>query len=167
MLFSVGVLAAGGGLSLLYAVPALVLGGIAGTRVAYFLGVKTGNLLFMKRPERRQNQLRQAQEFYRKHGNKTFVLSRFLPVIRAIVPLVAGIAKMDKGRFWKYTVLSVSLWVVLITLVGFQLGQLPVVKRYFGVVILLVSAFSLTSVGILAIRQKMRAGNPSENTSKS
>ena len=83
-----------------------------------------------------------------------FILSRFIPVIRAIVPLIAGIAKMNRLEFWKFNIISVSLWVLLITLIGYELGHLLFIKLYFGWIIMAVSVFSLSSITILGIHQQ-------------
>lgn len=153
LLFTIGVLAAGKSLSLLFTIPVLILGGILGTRFAFILGRKTGTLLLKKYGNSHQKLIKQAYDFYHQHGNVAFLFSRFLPIIRAIIPLIAGIANMDNRLFWRFTALSVSLWVGLITLVGYKLGHLPAMKHYFGLIILGISAVSLTTIAIVAIRQ--------------
>ena len=155
LLFSIGVLAAGNSIHLYLIIPVLILGGAAGTRTAFLIGRKTGKYFFRKNSTSNEKHIRQAHEFYERHGNMAFLLSRFMPVIRAIVPLVAGIAKMDNTQFWRNTFLSVGLWVVLITLVGYELGQLPFIKHYFGLIILGISGISLVSITIIAVRQQV------------
>ena len=155
LLFSVGVLAAGNSISLFMAIPILILGGISGTRTAFVIGRTTGIYFFRKGSSKKERHIIEAHEFYEKHGNLAFLLSRFMPVIRAIVPLIAGIAKMDNTSFWKYTILSVGLWVTLISLTGYELGHLPFVKHYFGWIIMGISAVSLVSILLIAVQRKV------------
>lgn len=154
LLFSVGVLSTGNSFNLWLVIPVLIFGGILGTRVAFLFGRRAGSLLLKKFSRINQKHVEQAHDFYKKHGNMAFLLSRFMPVLRALVPLIAGIAKMDNRQFWRYNILSVSIWVIFITLTGYELGHLPVVKRYFGWMILGASMISLTSLIVLGIRQQ-------------
>jgi membrane-associated protein len=119
--------------------------------------VKNGSFLlklFAKFPRLNRNHYEKAHEFYQKHGSMAIFFSRFMPVIRALIPLVAGIAKMDNLKFWKNNVGSVTVWVVLITLTGCKLGHLFFVKHYFGAIVLGVSAISLIFVALVGVRQQ-------------
>ena len=154
LLFAVGVLAAGNIFNLWIAIPVLIIGGITGTRVAFVFGRKTGIILLKKFPYFNQKHYTQAHEFYEKHGSMAFLFSRFMPVVRALVPLVAGVAKMENHRFLKYTVICVSLWVLIIIFIGYKIGHLAFVKYYFGWIILGISAVSFISITLMSVRQQ-------------
>lgn len=154
LLFSIGVLAAEQSFNLWLAIPILFTGGVFGTRLAFQIGRRSGYLILRFFPRFNQDHIKQAHEFYEKHGSMAFIFSRFMPVIRAIIPLIAGIAKMANNQFWIFNLLSVSLWVLLITFIGFELGHLPFIKHYFSLIILGISAISLMSVTIVGIRQQ-------------
>lgn len=156
LLFSIGVLGTGSFLHLWFAIPILIIAGILGTRTAFLLGRRTGSLLFKKISRLNQEHVDQAHAFYKKHGGMAFFLSRFIPVLRALVPLVAGIANMDNRQSWKYNIGSVSLWVLLITFMGYELGHLPLIKHYFGLIVLGASAMGLISLLLLGIRQQLK-----------
>lgn len=155
LLFSIGVLATGNFINLWLVIPVMIFGGVLGTRAAFLLGRKTGGVLIKKFPHFNQKHFKQAHDFYKKHGSKAFLFSRFMPVIRALVPLVAGIAKMDNRQFWKYNIASVSLWVLLITLTGYKLGHLPFIKHHFAWIIMGASAISFISIILLGVRQQL------------
>ena len=159
LIFSIGVLATGKYFQLWLVIPVLIIAGILGTRTAFLLGRKTGDLLLKKISRFNQGHVDQAHAFYKKHGGMAFFLSRFIPVFRALVPLIAGIANMDNRQSWKYNIGSVSLWVLLITFAGYELGQLPFIKHYFGLVVLVASALSLVSVLLLVMRQQFKKEN--------
>lgn len=159
LIFSIGVLAAGQYMSLWLVIPVLIIAGVIGTRSAFLLGRKTSGLLFFKKPLVNQRHVKQAHTFYKKYGGMAFFLSRFMPVLRALVPLIAGIANMDNRQSWKYNIGSVSLWVLLITFTGYELGHLPFVKHYFGLIVLGASAISIVSVLLVIISQQLKKEN--------
>jgi len=80
--------------------------------------------------------LNRTQHFYEKHGRKTVVIARFLPIIRTFAPFVAGIGKMNYPRFLLFSFLGANLWVFLFTLAGNLFGNVPLIKQNFSVVIL-------------------------------
>ena len=156
LLFSVGVLATGGFMHLWLVIPVLIIAGVLGTRIGFLLGRKTGDLLLRKTSRFTQRHVDKAHAFYKRYGGMALFLSRFMPVIRALVPLVAGIANMDNRRFWKYNIGSVSVWVLLITYAGYELGHLTFVKDYFGWIVLGLSALSIISAIVLTMLQHVR-----------
>ncbi len=155
LLFSIGVLAAENTFDLWLAIPVLLVSGILGSAVAYLLGKKSGPLIFEKTSLFNQKHIEKANDFYKKHGGMAFLFSRFMPIIRALIPLIAGIAKMDSRKFWEYNIVSVSIWVFVITFTGYELGHLAFIKQYFGWMILGGSAISLILLIPLAFRQQI------------
>jgi len=156
LLFSVGVLATGGFFNLWIVIPAFIVAGVLGTGTAFLLGKKTGGWLLSRISRLNQKHVDQANSFYKKYGGLAFLFSRFMPVLRSLVPLIAGIANMDKREFWKYNIVSVSIWVILITFMGYELGHLSFVKEYFGNIVLGGSVISLIIIVLLSIFQKIK-----------
>ncbi len=102
----------------------LVLAAILGETVGYYIGKKAGQKLY-QRPDSRlfkREHLQRAHHFYEKHGGKTIVLARFIPIIRTFVPVVAGAAEMDIQRFTLFNILGGVLWVCGVMLAGLALG---------------------------------------------
>ncbi len=110
----------------------LFLAGVLGANVGYLFGKKLGPRLF-KRPNSilfRQENVQKAQDFYDKHGGKTIILARFIPVVRTFVPLIAGVANMKYKTFMIFNIIGGLLWVAGITYFGYILGS---VLRGFGI----------------------------------
>lgn len=152
LLFGVGVMAANGLISLPLAIPVLIIGGMLGNWVAWQLGSRFGVLLFERFSWLNRKHFEQAHEFYQKYGSKAFLFSRFVPVVRALVPFVAGVAKMNPLDFKKNNLLSVSVWVCSITLIAYFLGHIPFVKHHFTWIIFGAFALGFTLMVIVAIR---------------
>lgn len=144
LLFAAGTFAAKGSfdvaaLFLLLSVAA-VLGDAMNYAVGAFIGPKvfSRNYRFLNREH-----LMQAEEFYEKHGGKTIVIARFLPIIRTLAPFVAGVSRMHYGRFAAFNVAGGILWVATFVFSGFFFGNIPWVKENFSVVILVIIGVSL------------------------
>jgi membrane-associated protein len=137
LLFAAGAFAALGSLDvriLLVLVPAAA---IAGDNVNYWIGRRVGPRVFTDRVRwlKREHLLR-TQAFYDRHGGKTIVLARFIPIVRTFSPFVAGIGAMPYRRFLAYSVFGGLLWVGIFVPAGYFFGNLPVVKENFSLVIL-------------------------------
>src|SRR5262245_21422986 len=137
LLFAAGTFAALGSLDLGLTILLLSAAAILGDTVNYWIGRKIGprcfreNYRFLNRKH-----LEKTHAFYEKHGGKTIVIARFLPIIRTFAPFVAGIGTMSYRRFIAYNVVGGIAWVIGFVLLGFFFGNLPVVKRNFSLVIL-------------------------------
>lgn len=103
----------------------LFIAAVAGDSVGYAFGRKAGPRVFSKPDARlfRQEYVQQAQDFYNKHGGKTVILARFVPIVRTFAPIVAGIGKMNYRQFLTYNIVGAFLWAVGITYTGFALGR--------------------------------------------
>lgn len=104
----------------------LFVAAVLGANVGYLFGKKFGPALF-KRPNSplfKQENVQKAQDFYDKHGGKTIILARFIPVVRTFVPLIAGIAKMRYRTFMIFNIIGGFIWVAGVTFLGFYLGKL-------------------------------------------
>ena len=125
-------------INLLYWIVLITICGIIGNAVGYWFGKKSGPLLFHKKDTLlfKQKHLHQAKEFYDKRGGMAIVLARFLPIVRTFAPIVAGIVKMDKRTFTMYNILGCVLWVPIMTLSGYFLGENEWVKQNFEKIVI-------------------------------
>ncbi len=158
LLFAVGSLVALGALDAKLAAPLLVLAALTGDNVNYWIGRYLGPRVFHGEKSRFLNReyLDRTHKFYDKHGKKTIVIARFLPIVRTFAPFVAGIGRMAYGVFLTFSVLGAMLWVTLFVGGGYYFGNIPVVKNNFSVVIIaLVLIPGLPSL-IEVIRIKLR-----------
>ena len=165
LLFAAGAFAALGALDVTIVCVILSAAAILGDTVNYWIGRKIGprvfkeNVRFLKREH-----LMRTHAFYEKHGGKTIVLARFVPIVRTFAPFVAGIGSMSYRRFFAYNVFGGLLWVALFVLGGYFFGNLPVVKENFSLVILVIIVVSVLPLVIEYVRHRRRravgAGEP-------
>lgn len=157
LLFATGTVAGAGYLSYPTSVAVLLVAAFLGDAVNYEIGRYAGPGIF-RRETRFLNKrhLLKAHAFYERHGGKAIILARFIPVIRTFAPFVAGIALMCPVRFLSFNILGGILWVVSLVSAGYFLGNIPVVKNNFGLVIYGIIFVSLLPVGIEFIRMKRK-----------
>lgn len=159
LLFTVGVVAGAGGLDITTINVVLMAAAIIGDTVGYFLGNRAGHAVF-SRPDSRffhRDHLVRTQAFYQKHGGKTIIYARFIPIIRTFAPFVAGVARMHYPRFVSFNVFGGIGWVFLLTMMGYLLGGQPFVRKYFDKVILGIILLSVTPVFWEAWKARRRA----------
>lgn len=145
LLFAAGALAATGSLNVHTAVIFLIFAAVLGDTVNYWIGHRVGPKVFHKEKARffRKEYLDRTHQFYEKHGGKTIVIARFIPIIRTFAPFVAGIGRMRYGKFFLYNVVGGVAWVVSFVYGGYSFGNIPVVKRNFTLVILAIIIISI------------------------
>jgi membrane-associated protein len=138
LLFAVGSLAAINALDVWTASVLLIAAAIIGDTVNYWIGHYVGPRVFHEEHSRFLNKeyLQRTHAFYEKHGGKTIILARFLPIIRTFAPFVAGIGSMTYRRFILFNVVGGVAWVVLFVSAGYFFGGIPIVKNNFSLVIL-------------------------------
>lgn len=140
LLFAVGALCAlaGSPLNLPLMIAVLLVAAIAGDAVNYAIGSYLGPKVFHYENSRLLNRkhLLRTHEFYERHGGKTIILARFIPIIRTFAPFVAGIGNMTYRRFFAYNVIGALLWVIGFTLAGYALGNHPLVRKNFHIITL-------------------------------
>ncbi|MBI2147820.1 VTT domain-containing protein [Candidatus Woesearchaeota archaeon] len=159
LLVTAGLFAARGDLNIYYLILLLSFAAVAGDSVSYFIGSTAGNALFRREDSRffKKKYLLAAQAFYERHGKKTILLARFVPVIRTFAPVVAGIAKMKYSQFFMYNLFGGILWVASMLLVGFFLGKsVPNIEENIHIVIFIVIALSFVPVIVEHIRIKKK-----------
>ncbi len=144
LLFAAGFFASQGKLSLPVLLICLSVAAILGYFVGYKIGEKLGPRLFKKDSLFfRQEYVERAETFFNKHGGKAIMLARFVPIVRTVAPLLAGVAKMPLRTFWSYNIIGAVLWVISTTLLGYKLGEhVHNIDQYILPVILAATAFS-------------------------
>jgi membrane-associated protein len=128
----------------------LITAAILGDAVNYWIGRHVGMRLFANPNSKlfRREYLEKTQRFYDKHGGKTIILARFVPIIRTFAPFVAGVGEMRYSRFFFYNVTGALTWVLSITIAGAIFGNLPVIKRNFHIVIVAIIVISVLPIVI-------------------
>jgi membrane-associated protein len=158
LLFAVGTFAALGALDLAVSLIMLSVAAVAGDSINYAIGYRVGPSVF--RGERswwlNREYLDRTHRFYERHGSKTIVIARFVPIVRTFAPFVAGIGRMTYSRFLTYNVAGGIAWIAIFVLGGYFFGNIPVVKRNFTVVILAIIVISVLPALIEILRQRVR-----------
>jgi membrane-associated protein len=157
LLFAVGALTAidtSGTLTLPWVIGLLITAAILGNSCNYAIGRSIGPPAFSGRYRLLKIEyLERTEMFFNKHGGKTVVLSRFLPILRTFAPFVAGVGRMDYGRFQLYNVVGAFSWVLTFVIGGYLFGNIPIIRDNFGVVTLIIIVGSLIPVAVIALRR--------------
>ena len=150
LLFAVGAMCAitDSPLNLAILIPLLIVAAIMGDALNYWIGAKVGPKVFFSDTSRWLNRthLDRAQYFYEKYGSKAIIIARFVPIVRTFAPFVAGIGKMNFGRFWLYNIVGGAVWVSLFLVAGFWFGNIELVKNNFILVTLGIIALSVIPI---------------------
>jgi membrane-associated protein len=158
LLFAAGAIAALGSLNfwLLYAL--LLIAAILGDTVNYWIGHFFGQKIVNnpKIPFINQEHIDKTEAFFAKHGGKTIVLARFVPIIRTFAPFVAGVAGMHYGKFISYNVIGGFIWVTLFTFAGYYFGNLPLIKENFHYTVLAIIIISVLPMVYEYLKAKKR-----------
>ena len=157
LLFAAGTFAALGALDLWVLVLLLIIAAIVGDTVNYWIGAYIGprafggDIRFL-----RKEYLDRTHAFYEKHGGKTIILARFVPIIRTFAPFVAGVGAMSYPKFITYNIVGAVLWVGLLVPAGYFFGNIPIVRENFTIVILAIIAISVMPIAVEAFRARSR-----------
>jgi membrane-associated protein len=144
LLFLAGGLASQHVMSIEGLIAVVLVAAIAGNAVGYWFGYKFGPGFFKRSKYLTPKELKKAETFFSKHGGKTVIIGRFVPVVRTLVPILAGIGDMSFPQFMAYRVIGALAWGVTISLLGFYVGSaIPNIDRYVLPVIVAVVAISL------------------------
>lgn len=147
LLFVVGTLAAAGGMDIGLVMAVLVAAALSGDNVNYWIGRWAGLKIFGRWVN--PSYLQRTHEFYERHGGKTIIIARFMPIVRTYVPFVAGLGTMPYARYLAFCVAGALLWVGSLCLAGYFFGNIPAVKSNLTVVIIGIVLLSVTP-GVLA-----------------
>jgi membrane-associated protein len=156
LLFVTGAIAAAGGMDIAVVMTVLICAALTGDNVNYAIGRWVGPRVFHYEQSRWFNPayLKRAHDFYDRHGGKTIILARFIPVVRTYVPFVAGIGSMPYARYIGWCVVGAVTWVVSLCTAGYFFGNLPVVKNNLSVVIVLIVLVSVSPALVAWIRSR-------------
>lgn len=157
LLFAAGALCATTSLDVHVTVVLLIVAAVAGDTVNYWVGAYMGPKVFSREKSRFLNKdhLIKTHEFYERHGGKTIVIARFMPIFRTFAPFVAGIGSMTYSHFVVYNVAGGVLWITSLTYGGYYFGNIPVVKDNFTLVIAAIVIISVLPGIIAYIHSRM------------
>ncbi len=136
----------------------MIVAGVLGDAVNYSIGRRIGPAAFKSDKSWLLNKkhLERTQAFYEKHGGKTIILARFVPIIRTFAPFVAGIGQMQYRRFAMFNVVGAALWVFSFSFLGYQFGNIPAVKKNFTYVIIGIVIVSVLPGVVEFVRSRRR-----------
>ena len=163
LLFIAGFLSSSAGGHRLPALPVVIAcvcaAAIIGDQVGYLFGRKVGPALFTRPDSRlfKQQNVHKAHAFFERHGAKTIVLARFVPIVRTFAPVVAGVSDMHYRTFVTYNVVGGLLWGAGVTTLGYFLGEIDIVKNNIELAILAIVAVSLVPVAVEFLRHRRQA----------
>lgn len=148
-------------MSLMLVLGLLITAAILGDGLNYFLGKKIGIRMLQMKVRGKQivnpKYIQQTHEFYEKHGPKTIIIARFVPIVRTFAPFVAGIGEMTYAKFLRYNIIGGVVWVISLTLAGYFFGSLPFVKDNFETVIFGIIGLSVLPMIFEVVRAKMKS----------
>ena len=149
LLFIGGAFCAAGTMGLTPLIGLILLAAVAGNTVNFLIGGWIGPRVFDHHWRfLDQKALKRTHDFYERHGGKTVILARFVPVIRTFAPFVAGVSGMRWARFQAFNIVGAALWVVGLVLAGYYFGNLPFVRQYLNVIVLVGVAAAAVPVAL-------------------
>lgn len=148
LLFAAGLLASQDVFDVGILVPVLAVAAIVGDAVNYYLGRQAGQHVFERGRVRfvKHGHLMAAKLFYERYGGKAIILARFVPLVRTFTPFVAGVARMGYRRFVAYNVIGGIAWITSMTLCGYWLGRIPVIRDHFELVVVTIVFISVLPI---------------------
>lgn len=160
LLFTAGLFARLGYLDIYTLIALLLIAAILGDNTNYWVGRKIGlkalQIKIKGKKIVKQEYLDKTHSFYEKHGPKTIIMARFVPIVRTFAPFVAGVAEMNYRKFLSFDVVGGIIWVGSLTLAGYFLGEIPWIRKNIELVALGIIALSLVPVIIGVIQNKMK-----------
>ena len=158
LLFAAGALTVGTALDVNLLAGSLILAAVLGNITNYTIGHFFGERLFQNPNSRvfRRDHLDKTQDFFAKHGGKTIIMTRFLPIVRTFAPFVAGMGAMTYKRFMAFNFVGGFLWVVSFVYAGHFFGNLPVVRKNFTMLIMGIIVISVLPIVIGGVRQRLK-----------
>ena len=158
LLFVIGALGASGALNFKLSLLLLIIAAIGGNTLNYFIGRMLGDKILAMKNSRliKKEYLHKTQAFYKKHGGKAIILSRFLPIIRTFAPFVAGLGRMKFMKFCLFNMIGGTAWVLLFMFAGYFFGNFEPVKNNFTYVIFGIIFVSVLPTVIPYIRSRFK-----------
>jgi membrane-associated protein len=161
LLFSIGVASGAAGINVYLLAVLLMFAAIFGDNLGYFLGRQAGPHIF-SRPKSRffhPDHLKRTHEFYERYGPRAVVYARFIPIVRTCTPFISGVARMRYPRFLLFSLFGGIFWIAFMTTLGYQMGQITMVRQNFEKVVLGIVFISLIPAFLEVIRTR-RVKNP-------
>jgi membrane-associated protein len=162
LLVTAGIFAAHGDFNIVTLDVVLIVAAISGNLVGYWTGRRAGTALYSRQDSRffKRRHLERTRDFYERHGGKTIVITRFMPIVRTFAPIVAGAAPMPFARFATYNVVGAILWVVSLTVGGYTLGRvIPDIDSKIHIVIAIVIVLSFVPGIVSWLRNRSRTAS--------
>lgn len=157
LLFAAGALAGGGSLNIGLIIIILLVASFSGDNTNYFIGRFLGQKIYDKDYKLiKQKYIDKTKAFYQKHGGKTLIIARFMPIIRTFAPFVAGVGNMKYARFISFSIIGNIAWVLAFSFAGYFFGTIPIVKRNFTIVIMVIILISLLPPVVAALKEKFK-----------
>ncbi len=156
LLFTAGILAATGIFNIWFLIPLLFLAAFLGDQVGYWSGRTFGRKLFAKanfflfKPE----YVDRSEKFFARHGSRSIIIARFVPIVRTFTPILAGIGRMPYGTFVTYNLIGAVLWGIGMTFLGYGIGNLPGAQKYVNLIVVAIILISLIPVVMELMRHK-------------
>ena len=168
LLFIGGAFAATGQMSLVGLLVLLILASVTGNTVNYLVGRAIGPAVFnthIRGLERFLDRaaLQKTHGFYERHGGKTIVLARFIPVVRTFAPFVAGVSQMSMRRFQLFNFTGALLWVLLLVLAGYFFGNIPFIRQYLNVIVLVGAGAAIVPVVLGGVWKMLRKNSRADS----
>ena len=159
LIFAAAAFAAIGSLNIFILYFILLFAAFLGDTVNYHIGKKLGNKVenLENRKFIKKEYLEKTEEFFQKHGGKSIVLARFIPIVRTFAPFVAGSGKMKYIDFLKYNIIGSVLWVSICTFAGYFFGNIPIVKENFSTIIIAIIFVSVLPIFVMYIKNKLNS----------
>lgn len=159
LLFAAGGIAAIGGMNIHVMVLLLLAAAILGDAANFMIGKYFGQKLFANHDSKifRRSYLEKTHAFYEKHGGKTIIIARFVPIVRTFAPFVAGMGDMHYATFIRYNIIGAVLWVLSFSYAGYFFANIPVVKNNLGLVMAAIIVISILPAVVEVIRAKLNA----------
>jgi len=156
LLFTVGIVAGAGKLPILGMIVMLSAASILGDGIGFLLGSTLGYSLFKNTKSRifRREYLDRTHEFYERHGGKTIIYAKFVPIIRTFAAFIAGVGKMNYTRFLAFNIFGAIGWVTSMITLGYLLGNVPIIRQNFEKVVLLIIALSLLPAALHVLKSR-------------
>ncbi len=163
LLFTVGVVAGAGDLDIVRICALLTVMSILGDQSGYFLGLRTGPTIFRRKDSLlfKREYVTRTQEFYEKYGGKTLVYAKFVPIVRTFAPFMAGVGRMRYARFFSFNIFGGIGWVLSMTLGGYYLGNVSLVRRNFEKVVIAIVLVSVLPMVVQIWKSRMTRGRGS------
>ncbi|BCL74760.1 hypothetical protein JHS3_04960 [Jeongeupia sp. HS-3] len=157
LLFIAGMIAGGGHMDVHVLIVTLFIAAVLGDAVNYLIGRYFGHKLFANPDSKifRRDHLEKTHAFYERHGGKTIILARFVPIVRTFAPFVAGMAEMTYKRFVLFNVVGAAIWVVSLLYAGYFFGGITFIKKNIGLIAIGIVLLSVLPIMFEALRHKL------------